>query len=92
MMEDLLHRIAITLVPNIGVIQARTLIDHFGDAANVFRAKKSALEKREGIGAERVSAIKKFDGFKRAEEEIIFIGKYKITPLFLTDADYPKRL
>ncbi|MEQ1678938.1 MAG: DNA-processing protein DprA, partial [Chitinophagaceae bacterium] len=31
-------------------------------------------------------------GFYRAEEEIKFIEKYKITPLFITDKAYPKRL
>ena len=33
-----------------------------------------------------------FKDFSRAEEEIEFIKKYKITPLFLTDKNYPQRL
>ena len=51
-----------------------------------------SLYKLEGIGAVRSASIKAFTNFKRAEEEIAFIEKYKITPLFLTDESYPKRL
>lgn len=92
MNDTLLHRVALTLVPNIGPVQARILVDHFGEAASVFKAKKSSLEALEGIGGVRARSIKEFSGFKRAEEELAFIEKYKITPLFLTDAMYPRRL
>jgi len=35
MQNELLYQIALTLVPNIGAIQAKILIDHFGDGENV---------------------------------------------------------
>jgi DNA processing protein len=92
MNNDLLHRIALTLVPNIGPVQAKILVEHFGDAGNIFKAKKSSLDKLEGIGERRASCIKLFAGFKKAATEIAFIEKYKIAPLFLTDDGYPKRL
>src|SRR5258706_5426190 len=92
MNNNLLHQVALTLVPNIGAVQARILVNHFGDAAAIFKAEKSVLDKLEGIGEIRAASIRKFDGFKRAEEEIAFIEKYKIIPLFLTDEAYPKRL
>ena len=92
MHTQLLHRVALTLVPNIGPVQARILVDHFGDAPAVFKAKRSLLDKLEGIGEVRSASIKTFSNFKRAEEEISFIEKYKITPLFLTDEAYPRRL
>lgn len=92
MNTDLLYQLALTQVPHIGNVQAKLLIDELGTAEAVFKAKKSALEKIEGIGEVRASSIKKFDGFKEQEEEISFIEKYKIKPLFLTDEDYPKRL
>ncbi|MEO5682943.1 MAG: DNA-processing protein DprA [Chitinophagaceae bacterium] len=92
MNNNLLHQVALTLVPNIGPVQASILINHFGDAMAVFKAKKSALDKLEGIGEVRASGIRAFAGFKKAEEEIAFIEKYRITPLFLTDKAYPRRL
>ncbi|MBP6688339.1 MAG: DNA-processing protein DprA, partial [Lacibacter sp.] len=73
-------------------VQAKLLAEEFGTAEAIFKAKKSTLEKIEGIGEVRAGSIKKFDGFAKQEEEIIFIEKYKIKPLFLTDDDYPKRL
>ncbi len=92
MTTHLLHQIALTLVPNIGAVQARILVEHFGEAAAIFKAKKSLLDKLEGIGEVRAASIRDFNDFKRAEEEIAFIEKYKITPLFLTDKSYPQRL
>jgi DNA processing protein len=92
MNTDLLYQLALTQVPNIGDVQAKILAEEFGTAEAIFKAKKSTLEKIEGIGEVRAGSIKKFAAFKEQEEEMNFIEKYKIKPLFLTDADYPKRL
>ena len=92
MHSELLYQLALTLVPNIGDVQAKILVQHFGEASAVFKAKKSMLEKIEGIGEVRASAIKQFDGFHVAETEVKFIEKYKINTFFLTDEKYPRRL
>lgn len=91
MKPDLLYQLALTLVPNIGPVQAKLLLQHC-EAEEIFHAKKSFLEKIEGIGPVRAESIKNFNGFERAEEEIKFIEKYKIIPLFLTNKNYPQRL
>jgi DNA processing protein len=91
MNSDLLYQLALTLVPNIGPVQAKILLQHC-NAEEIFHAKKSYLEKIEGIGPVRADSIISFKEFDKAEEEIKFIEKYKIKPLFLTDEDYPKRL
>ena len=92
MYPDLLYQIALTLVPNIGDVHAKALINIYGDAQSVFKAKQKDLEKIEGIGTVRANSIKSFVNFDSSEEEIKFIEKYKITPLFITDENYPKRL
>lgn len=92
MNTDLLYQLALTQVPNIGYVQAKLLAEEFGSAEAIFKEKKPLLEKIEGIGEVRANSIKKFDRFTEQEEEIKFIEKYKIKPLFLTDDDYPKRL
>ncbi|MGZ8544934.1 MAG: helix-hairpin-helix domain-containing protein, partial [Flavisolibacter sp.] len=89
---ELIYRLSLTLVPNIGDVQARILVQHFGDASAIFKAKASVLEKIEGIGSVRANSIKGFNEFHLAEAEINFIEKYRIRPLFLTDPDYPRRL
>lgn len=92
MPDDLLYQIALTLTPNIGDVHAKTLVGIYGNAASVFKARKKELETIEGIGTIRAKSIKAFTDFTRCEEEISFIEKYKITPLFLTDKNYPQRL
>lgn len=92
MQKELIYQIALTLVPNIGDIHAKALITNFGTASAIFSASKKDLEFLEGIGTIRANSIKKFNDFKRAEDEIAFIEKYKITPLFITDKKYPQRL
>ena len=44
MNSDLLYRIAITLVPNIGDVHAKALIGFYGNARAVFKAPKKELE------------------------------------------------
>lgn len=91
-MEDLLYQIAITLIPNIGDVNAKALIHHFGTAKSIFQSSRKELENIEGMGAVRVNSIIQFKDFARAEEEIKFIDKFNIRPLFITDPDYPQRL
>ena len=91
MESELLYQLALTVVPNIGPVQAKTLLQHC-NAEEIFHAKKSYLEKIEGIGPIRASSIVSFKDFSKVEDEIKFIEKYKIKPLFLTDTAYPKRL
>lgn len=92
MHSELLYQLALSEVPNIGCVHAKILALEFGSAEKIFKAKQQLLEKIEGIGEVRAKAIKAFNDFSKAEEEIKFIEKYKIKPLFLTDNNYPKRL
>jgi DNA processing protein len=92
MHNELLYQLALTLVPNIGDVQSKILVQHFGDATSIFKAKQSELEKIEGIGAVRAKSIKHFDDFHLAENELKFVEKYNIKTFFLTDKDYPQRL
>ena len=91
MHSEIVCQLALTLIPNIGPVQARILLQYY-DVTDIFNAKKRELEKIEGIGAIRAEAIKSFMDFAKAEQEIAFIEKYKIKPLFITDSNYPKRL
>ncbi|MFI5164185.1 MAG: DNA-processing protein DprA [Bacteroidia bacterium] len=92
----LLYNIGITLLPGVGDITAKNLIAYCGSAEAVFSEKKSRLEKIPGAGTIMVDTIMNSDiqkdALKRAEEEIKFIEKKNIVPLFFTDATYPKRL
>ncbi|MBA3972461.1 MAG: DNA-protecting protein DprA [Bacteroidetes bacterium] len=90
--ENLKYKIALSLIPNIGDILAKRLVSYCGSAQAVFEEKKVSLEKIPGIGNINANAVSNSTVFKRAEEEIKFIEKNKITPLFYLDKEYPKRL
>jgi len=90
--SELSYQLALTEVPNIAWVQAKILAQHFGEAEKIFKAKLSTLEKIEGIGTIRANSIKNFHDFSNAEEEIKFIQKFGIKPLFITDKEYPRRL
>jgi DNA processing protein len=92
MNSELLYQLALTEIPNIGCVHAKILAQEFGSAEKIFKAKQQVLEKIEGIGEVRARSIKSFHDFSKAEEEIGFIEKYKIKPLFITDKNYPQRL
>src|SRR5687767_11252894 len=91
MRSELVYQLALTLVPNVGAVQAKILLQHC-EAEEIFHAKRSYLEKIEGIGPIRAASIAAFHDFSKAEDEIRFIEKFGIKTLFLTDKDYPKRL
>lgn len=91
MSDELLYQIALTQIPLIGPVQAKILLQHC-NAEEIFHAKKSFLEKIEGIGPARAAKVSGFRDFSAAEKEIEFINKYGIRPLFITDDAYPKRL
>jgi DNA processing protein len=92
MTNELLYQIALTMIPNIGPVQAKILLEHFEEAQYIFKASTKELENLEGIGSIKAGSIKSFQDFTAAENEIEFIEKYKIECLFINHKDYPKRL
>lgn len=92
MNKDLLHQIALSLIPGIGPVQAKQLLEQFGDAETIFKAKKKDLSTVAGIGEIKAKQIKDFNQFQEAEAEIKFTEKHHIQCLFLTHEDYPKKL
>lgn len=94
MNEQLLYHIAITSIPNIGNITAKKLIAYCGSSEQVFKEKRSVLEKIPGIGPVNASKIiqHKTEALVVAEEEMKFIQQNEVAPLFYLNDNYPKRL
>lgn len=92
MNRDLTYRIALTRIPHVGDVHARTLIRHFGNAADVFSASRAHLEKIEGIGTIRAQHIRSFKDFDQCEKEIESMRKSGIRAIFITESEYPQRL
>lgn len=93
MTDQLLYQIGLTLIPGIGDIVGKRFVSYCGGPEAVFKETRRSLEKITGIREVTVDAIcHSKDILKRAQEEIDFIDKNAIRPLFYTDADYPRRL
>jgi len=92
MQDELYYQVALTLVPELGAIRSRQLVDHFGTAAAVFKAKKKEIAAVEGIGEACARSIREWNDFSEAETEIRFTEQHGIQTIFLTDPAYPQRL
>lgn len=92
MEDDLKYKIGITLIEGFGDVLVKRLIAYCGSPEAVFKEKKSRLLRIPGVGAMNVKAIMEHNVMQRAEEEVAFVRKNNITPLFYSDAGYPQRL
>lgn len=92
MTEQKLYEIALTLIPYIGVVNGKKLVAYCGGAEAVFCENKNALRQISGIHENIIKGIDSKDVMIRAEEEMMFIEKNGIKPLFYLDKEYPKRL
>ena len=91
MSDSLFYLIALTSVPQIGPVQARLLLQHFSPA-EIFRAKRSDLQRIEGIGTERARAIQQFNDFSLAEVELRFLETHQVQAIPYDDPRFPQRL
>jgi DNA processing protein len=92
-MKHLLEKLALSLLDGVGPVLARQLVAYIGDVPEIFKTRKRDLLVIPGIGEKTVQAILHHkDIFKRAEEEMVFIEKHGVKPLFFIDKGYPFRL
>lgn len=93
MEKQLLYQIAVTLIPGIGDISGKRFMSYCGDAEAIFKESRRSLEKINGLREVTIDAlINPKELLKRAEQEVEFIEKNGIKPLFYQDKDYPRRL
>lgn len=88
----LLYQIALTLIPGIGDILGKKLVNLCGSAEAVFREPRARLKKMPRVGEFLARAVGNKDILARAEKEVLFVEKYRIRSLFFQDRDYPYRL
>jgi len=91
-MDDWLYKIALTKIPKVGPVTAKTLVSYCGGVQAVFEARKKELLKIPGIGPSIAASILQKDCLKVAETELQFLEKQQVKPLFFLDEAYPKRL
>ncbi len=92
MPDSLLHQIALTLVPQVGAVTAKTLVSYCGSAEAVFQAKRRELLKIPGVGPVLADGLQLAEPLRQAERELVFLEKNEVTALFYTHERYPVRL
>lgn len=92
--EELLYQIALTLIPNIGGVTAKKLLEKNSSAKALFDETPSFFESISGIRKNTRKSMQenRAGTLKRAEEELKFIERYKINVLSFLSDDYPKKL
>jgi DNA processing protein len=91
-LQELIFKIAASLIPGIGDIGAKKLIAYSGGAEAIFKEKKSNLTKIPGIGEIGAKKIINSNAIKLAEEELMHIEKNNINVHYFLDSSYPQRL
>ena len=79
--EEQIYSIALTMVPGIGHIGAKHLIDGMGNAVDVFRLRKEMPERIPEVSQRVIEALDCPQAVFRAEQEYEFIRKNRITPV-----------
>ena len=92
MTDDLIYKIAISLIPGIGSVTAKSMIGYTGSAEQVFHEKEKALRQIPGIGTILARNVVNSEVISRADREVEFLKKNNIRALFYLDDDYPQRL
>ena len=90
--EEQIYSIALTMVPGIGHIGAKHLIDRMNNAVDVFRLRKEIPERIPEVSQRVVDALDCPQAVIRAEQEYEFIRKNRISCLTFHDEAYPSRL
>lgn len=76
--NELIYRIALQKLPNLGDLTAKKLIDRLGSAEAVFKAKKNQLLTIEGIGLHKLKHLHDSSYLDEAEKELNFIKSNEI--------------
>ncbi len=91
--EESIYSLSLTLLPGIGHVGAKKLIDGMGSAIDVFRLRDELPDRLPGVNPKLVEVLaNSSEAFARAEQELLFAEKNRIDCLTLSDERYPSRL
>lgn len=91
-MSDLLYKIGLTQIPQVGPVLARQLVAYCGSPQAVFEARKKELLSIPGIGEYTAKCVLEKHALEVAERECQFIEQHEIQALFYLDKTFPSRL
>ena len=92
MAQDLFYWVALSLVPGVGSVLFKRLLELFERPEEVFRAPLKELLQVEGVGEKVVSEIQKGHPEKGVEKELRLLQEVGGRILTIQDSLYPRRL
>jgi len=90
--DQLVFKIALSLIPGIGNVTARNLIAYIGSVEEIFHEKEKTLMKIPGVGEINAQRVTGQNVLERAKREVDFILRNRIQTFFYLDENYPTRL
>jgi DNA processing protein len=84
--------IALNMVPGVGAITYRKLLNAFGSPEHVFSASPSLLKRIPGISDKLVRNILNFGFPERVKQELESIAKHQVRIITWAEPDYPEKL
>src|SRR5690349_3425068 len=84
--------LALNMLPNIGPVRVRSLLETFGQPQAIFDAKASQLTRVQGIGPEVADSITRWRALADLDGEMKRIEQAGVHVLTQQDAGYPSLL
>ncbi len=92
--DEIIYRMGLTLLPQVGVRRTKVLLDHFGSGEAIFRASTDAIREIPYIGGTLVDYLTANRNaiLARAEREMRFMEQHNIQVYCLDEPHYPALL
>ena len=84
--------VALNMVPKVGSVKARLLLQHFGSPEKVLEASESALKHVEGISEKTAQSIVKWREYVNVDDELAKAQKVGLRIVTFLDEEYPANL
>jgi DNA processing protein len=84
--------LALSTVPNVGVVRYISLVKHFGSPDRVLSASEKELAKLPDIGPITTSSIKNQVFWDKVEKQLKLMEKYQVEIVTFKDENYPENL
>jgi len=84
--------IALNMLPTVGPVRLRKLLEVFGEPQQILAAKRSDLRKAEGVGSEVADQISNWQSIVDLEAELKRIREAGVTVITQESPSYPRQL
>ena len=84
--------IALNMVPHLGPVHLRRLLDIFGSPDRVLAAGRNELQQVEGLNPALIDSLVSWESVVNLQQELVHVQEFGATVLTLDDTEYPALL